>query len=441
MKVINETINVKGTVPVTSTLKFTRHGPVLFEDITNHKAYALRAAYLEHPGTAVYLAALRVDQAQNWQEFVRAMEYHYCPSENMVYADVKGNIGWFGGSIQAIRPNWNGLLPVSGNGSYEWQGFLPTSLLPRILNPPQGFFASANQYNVPPGYPFTFLSAHEWTDPFRFNRIMEVLSSGGNFGLTASENLQYDELSLPAQQLVPLLKGLTSPDPNVTAALGILQNWNFVLSKDSVAATIYELWVNALNPNVVAVYVPASVRSIFGSLVLTKLVELVSSPDSAFGANPIAGRNAVLLTSLSQAVAQAQTLLGSDMSKWQWGKLHNETLYHVLSGAVNPATRAILNVGPLPMGGDGYTVHNTGYNLSNFDQNTGSSYREIMDLNNWDNSLTVNNPGQSGDQYSAHYKDLFPLWAQGQYVPMLFSKQEIEKNAEETFFLLTKTTK
>jgi penicillin amidase len=437
MKILEEAIPVKNSVPVTATLKFTRHGPVLFEDTTNHKAYALRAAYLEFPGTAVYLASLRVDQAQNWDQFVDAMEHHYCPSENMVYADVNGNIGWFGGSIQPIRPNWNGLLPVPGNGEYEWQGFLPTKLLPRILNPPAGFFGTANQYNVPPGYPFTFLSAHEWTDPFRFERIEEFLSSGHNFQLTDSEKLQADELSLPAQQLVPLLTRLTSTDPAVSAALAQLRNWNYVLSKDSVPATIYELWVNQLNPNVVALYVPAAARSVFGSLTLTTLIQLVSSPDNAFGPSPVAGRDAVLLQTLAQALAQATALLGSDMSKWQWGNLHHETLYHGLSAA-DPAMAALLNVGPLPTGGDGYTVHNTGYRLSDFDQNTGSSYREVMDLSNWDNSITINNPGQSGNPYSLHYRDLFPIWSAVQYVPMSFSRGEVDRNTEETIVLQPK---
>jgi penicillin amidase len=438
MKTVRETIPVKKTAPVTVTLKFTRHGPVIFEDTTHHKAYALRAAYLEFPGTAAYLASLRIDQAQNWQEFVAAMEHHYCPSENMVYADVDGNIGWFGGSIQPIRPNWNGLLPVPGNGDYEWQGFLAPNLLPRILNPKEGFFASANQFNLPPGYPHTSVSAHEWTDPFRFNRIEEFLSSGHNFTIADSERLQYDEVSLPAKQLVPLVAVLSSPDSDVTAALGQLRNWNYVLSKDSVPATIYELWVNKLNPNVVAVYAPAAARPVFGTLALTKLIQLVSSPDSAFGSDPIAGRNAVLLQSLAQAVAQAKTLLGPDMTKWQWGNLHHETLFHVLSRVVNPTTQALLNVGPLPTGGDGYTVHNTGYQLSDFNQNTGSSYREVMDVGQWSNSVTINNPGQSGDPNSPHYRDLFPLWSAGQYAPMLFGREEIRKNTEKIFVLRPK---
>src|SRR6266849_5603560 len=114
MRVVEDTIPVRGHDPVSVQLKFTRHGPVLSEDLTHHKAYALRAAYLEHEGTAVYLASLRVDQAQNWEQFVQGMERHYTPSENMVYADVDGNIGWFGCSIAPIRPNWN------ASGSRGW---------------------------------------------------------------------------------------------------------------------------------------------------------------------------------------------------------------------------------------------------------------------------------------------------------------------------------
>lgn len=434
MRIVNDTIPVKGAAAAPVQLRFTRHGPVISADAAHNKAYALRAAYLEFPGTAVYLASLRVDQANNWETFTKAMEKHYCPSENMVYADRKGNIGWFGGSIAPLRANWNGMLPVAGNGEYEWQGFLPAKYLPRIENPSQGFFASANQYNIPPGYSFTDISAHEWSDSFRFDRITEVLSAGRNFGLEDSERLQYDDTSLPARALVPMLAGATSLDPDVADALAQLRTWDFVLSKDSVAATIYEFWVTQVHTDVFALYVPAAARSIFGSGNRTVLIRLLQNPDAAFGADPYAGRTAVLLKSLTTAVNKLKTAYGTDRSAWEWGKLHHETLTHILSGAVDPATAAKLDVGPLPQSGDGFTPHATSFS-SDFNQTSGASYREVIDLQDFDRSVTLNNPGQSGDPSSPHYQDLFPLWAEGKFVPMLFSREKILDAADEILVL------
>ncbi len=436
MKIIEEAFNVKGKNPVTAQLKFTRHGPVIYEDPAHNKAYAIRAVYLEHPGTAVYLASLRVDQARHWHDFLQAMYYHYCPSENMVYADVNGNIGWFGGSLAPIRPNWSGLLPVPGNGDYEWQGFLSTKELPNALNPEQGFFASANQFNVPPEYPHIGLSAHEWTDDYRFDRIVEVLSSGKGFTAKDSERLQYDDLSLAAEQLVPLLRGLSSPDSDITRALNYLLNWDYVLSKDSVPGSIYELWVQQLKTNVRNLYVPTPARSTFGTLSQTALFKLLSSPDSAFGPDPIAGRNALLVQSLGEAVGRLKTTYfpGKDMSEWKWGNLHFMKYVHALSPAVDPSTQDLLNVGPLPQSGDSYTVHNTGYS-SNFNQSSGASYREIIDLKNFDNSVGLNSPGQSGDPKSSHYEDLFPLWNEGNFVPLYYSFEKILSVTEDIVIL------
>jgi penicillin amidase len=435
MEVVTEPIAVRGAAPVAGVLKFTRHGPVISEDAAHGKAYALRAAYLEHEGTAVYLSSLRIDQARNWDEFVAGMEKHYTPSENMVYADVDGNIGWFGGSIAPLRPNWNGMLPVAGDGTYEWSGYFDTALLPRILNPAEGFFATANEYNIPDGYPYTSFSAHEWTDPFRVDRIKEVLRSGTAFTVEDAMRLQYDELSLPARTLVPMLAGLSSADPAVQAALDALSAWSFVLSTDSVAATIYEYWVTQLHRDVFALYVPPAARATFGLGARAKLIELVTAPDAAFGADPEAGRDAVLLSSLTKAVAQIQAKLGSDTSQWQWGKLHHMTYEHALSPAVDDATRAQLDVGPLPQGGDGYTVHNTGFRLSDFNQTGGASYREVIDLADFDRSRTLNSPGQSGDPTSPHYQDLFPRWARGEFVPMLFSRDAVMPNAVHVYEL------
>jgi penicillin amidase len=165
------------------------------------------------------------------------------------------------------------------------------------------------------------------------------------------------------------------------------------------------------------------------------LIALLTSPDQAFGPDKTAGRDAVLLKSLEEAIAVLRAKLGPGMASWQWGNLHHMTYEHALSPAVNPQTRALLDVGPLPMGGDGFTVHNTGYRQSDFNQNTGASYREVMDLSDWDQSVTLNSPGQSGDPNNPHYQDLFPLWADGEFVPLLFSRDRVLEAAESTFVL------
>ncbi|MFB0564264.1 MAG: penicillin acylase family protein, partial [Candidatus Aminicenantaceae bacterium] len=192
MKVIREKIPVKGEPEVTADLKFTRHGPVLYEDKKNHKAYALRAAWLEI-GASPYLASLRMDQSRNWEEFREACSFSRTPSENMVWADREGNISWQAVGITPIRKNWNGLLPVPGDGGYEWQGFIPIKELPHAANPPEGYIATANQDNIPEDYPQPL--GFIWTDPYRFARLQEFLGSGRKLTMMEMMNLQQDVLS------------------------------------------------------------------------------------------------------------------------------------------------------------------------------------------------------------------------------------------------------
>ena len=438
MRVIEEVFNVKGGDPARARLKFTRHGPVIYEDLEHKKAYALRAAYLEHEGTAVYLGSLRINQAQNWQDFLDAMRKHYTPSLNMVYADADGNIGWMGGSISPIRPNWKGLLPVPGNGEYEWNGYLDTEKLPTVFNPQRGFFATANQFNLPENYPYMDISGREWSDPYRYDRIMEVLSSGRRLTIGDSMRLQLDELSLPARELVPLLRALGSPKGEVGLALRLLLAWDYVLAKDSAAAAVYELWVQRLHENVFNLYVPPAARSIFGGGNRRTLIRLLYSPDGAFGADPLAGREAILLKSLEEATAALKSKLGPDMSRWKWGGLHHIIYESMLSAAVDPATRQRLNTVSLPRGGDGFTPNNTGFRTSDYRQTGGASYRQVIDLGDFDNSVAVNSPGQSGDPNNPHYKDLFPLWAEARYFPLFFSRDRIARVTEEVLTLQPK---
>jgi penicillin amidase len=432
MEVIVETIPVKGKPPHTIELKYTRHGPVLFEDREHHKAYTLRAAWLEIGG-APYLASLRMDQARNWNEFRKACSFSRTPSENMVWADRDNNIGWQAVGITPVRKNWAGLLPVPGDGRFEWEGYLPIMDLPHLFNPPQAYIATANQDNIPEDYPHRL--GYVWTDPFRFSRIEEVLGTSRRFTMTDMMSLQHDHLSLPARALVPLLRDLKSEDPLVQTCLEKLQSWNHVLDAASIEAAIYTAWERRLSVNVWSLYIPPEARQVFPRRSLKKMIDLLLAPDGHFGPNPTLARNVLLIRSLEEAAADLVERLGPDTESWQYGqaRFHHVTIHHLLSNAVTRTLRETLDVGPLPRGGNSYTVNNTS---SGFNQTSGGSFRIIADLYNWDNSLGTNTPGQSGDPASPHYSDLFQMWAGGQYFPVLFSRDKIESAAEKITVLL-----
>ncbi|HJU43822.1 MAG TPA: penicillin acylase family protein [Vicinamibacterales bacterium] len=429
MRVITDTIPIEGEKPETVELKYTRHGPVLFEDRTNRKAYALRAGWLE-PGGAPYLASLRMNQARTWEEFREACSYNNMPSENMVWVDRQGNIGWQASGIQPIRRGWSGILPVPGDGRYEWEGYLPITSLPHELNPARGYIATANNFLMPDNYPYKDLLHVTWSDAFRASRIEEVLGSGRKFSVSEMIRLQNDDLSVAARALTPLLRHVTLTNPASARARDLLTTWDFVLDKDSVAAGIYAMWNRRLMANARETIVPASLRKVGTNIVGTKkVIDFLQSPDGRFGPNPIAGRDAIVAKSMDEAVAELTKRFGPDMQAWKYGqeKFHHALVRHPMSDAVNAATRAKLIVGPLPRGGDGTTVSATG---GNDNQTSGGSLKIIADTEDWDNSVGLNTPGQSGNPDDPHYRDLFQLWAQGQYFPVAYSKKKVDSVTE-----------
>lgn len=422
MTIVRETFTVKGSAPATVELKYTQHGPVLMEDQARQRAFALRAAWLDI-GAAPYLASLRMDQAKTWEEFRAACAYSRVPSENMVWADTAGHIGWQATGAVPLRPNWNGLLPVPGDGRFEWSGFLPAKALPYVYDPPQGFFATANAENLPPGYPH--IISYTWEPPYRLARIQEVLNVGQGLTTVNMMRLQSDETSIPARTLLPLLRGLHSTQPAAQEALTRLQAWNAVLDRDSVEAGIYAAWQQKLWENFRNRRVPEAARPLFTRIASERLLASLTAPDGSFGDDPVAGRNQLLIESLEQAVQELTARFGPDMNAWKYGqeKFHHIVLRHMLSSAVKDQHRAQFDIGPLPRGGDGFTVNNTDNAAA---QVVGASFRIIADVADWDRSLGVNAPGQSGDPVNPHYRDLTEPWANGKYFPVMYSREKVE---------------
>jgi penicillin G amidase len=431
MTVIKDSIPVKGGAPVAVELKYTRHGPVVYEDKAHHKAYAVRAAWRE-VGGAPYLASLRMDQAHSWDQFVDACNYSRIPAENMVWADIDGNIGYQAVGIAPLRPNWSGLVPVPGDGRYEWDGYLPIKALPHVLNPEKGFFNTSNNYLIPPGWPYQDALHYIWADAFRASSVAEFLGSGRLFSVSDMIELQNNDLSIPARSMVPLLRDLDLTNPASQQAQRRLLYWNYVLDKDSVPSGIFEMLQRRLQANIRDLMVPKEARAFVGMPELTKIIGWLQAPDGRFGADPIAGRNALLAKSLDEAVAELAKRLGQDQDKWQLGAYHHALIHHPMTAALKPELRSKFDVGGLPRGGDSYTVTATG---GGDNQVSGGSFKIIVDTEDWDRSVGLNNPGQSGDVNSPHYRDLYELWARGKYFPIFYSRTKVESVAEKTFVL------
>jgi penicillin amidase len=434
MRTIRETIPIKGESPVTVELRYTRHGPVLSENREHHRAYALRAGWLE-VGGAPYLASLRMDVARTWEEFRDACTYNHLPGENMVWADREGNIGWQPAGIAPLRPNWNGLVPIPGDGRYEWGSPLPIRDLPHVHNPERGFWNTSNEALIPPDYPHRSAVGWTWADPYRGDRVREVLSASNQHTVEESTLLQQDELSIPARQLLPLLIQAAAHEPRYKPTISLLADWDFRLDEDSPAAGLYVMWERRVEQNLRDRLVPAQARRYLPELSMRKIIGWLQSPDEQFGPDsPSAARDALLRTSLDEAIAELTKRFGPDTANWRYGQTgyKHALIQHPMSAAVDDQTRQKLDVGPRPRGGNSHTVNNTGRTDR---QPSGGSFRVVIDTADWDSALATNTPGQSGDPQSPHYRDLFEPWDEGHYFPLLYTRDKIEPATQRRFVL------
>lgn len=434
MRIEETEIRVRDDETQTVELKYTRHGPVVHERPDEQTAFALRLAWLDI-GAAPYLAGLRMSQAQSWKEFREAASYNRLPGENFVWADSDGNIGYQATGIAPLRRNWQGLLPVPGDGRYEWDGYLPILSLPNVTNPARGFWSTSNENQVPRDYPFRNAVGWTWTDPYRGDRVREVLGSGRMHTLQDMAQLQNDTVSIPARTLTPLLKGLEADSFRVESARQQLLDWDHRMDIDSVGAGIYMAWERELRERVSDLYVPSEAEDFFGLLQMKLVVDRLLSPDGRFGADPTAGRNALLIDSLSSAVSDLRRRFGSDMTDWQYGQegYKHVHLRHPMSAAVNEELRDRLEVGPAPRHGYSYTVSNTAYGDN---QTSGGSFRMIVDTGDFDRTLASNTPGQSGDPDSPFYSNLFNEWVNDRYFPLFYSRERIESVTVERLLMM-----
>jgi penicillin amidase len=451
MQTVDEVIQVAGGEPVQMTIRYTRHGPVL-SDVSDSQA-AMASAEAGQTGDilAVSLrwtaldpctiieAALMIDHASNWDEFRQALEKWDVPSQNFVYADVQGNIGYqFPGRIP-IRADGDGRAPVPGwTDRFEWTGYVAFDELPHLFNPPQGFIVTANNAVIPDAAPI-FLSS-DWDYGYRAARITAMIEATPTVGIADFQRMEGDDDNPAAPVLLPLLEQLDFQDTNVAQAAVILQAWDRQNTMDSSPAALFNafwrhLLLRTFGDDLPAGWLPD------GSAAVAVVNELVGQPDNPWWDDlrtPILEmRDDILRSAMADAVAELQAGFGEDPANWSWGEMHTATFQNETLGAsgIGPI-EAIFNRGPYPTAGGDSIVNATGWDAEQgYAVDWIPSERMIVDLSDMTNSLSIHSTGQSGHAYHPHYVDMADMWRLIQYHPMLWTQAQVESAAEGTMTL------
>jgi penicillin amidase len=309
---------------------------------------------------------------------------------------------------------------------------VPGAQLPRALNPATGFIATSNHNILPPGYRIPL--SYEWASRYRIDRVREVLSQNRRFSVDDFKRLQHDDYSKLAEALMPsLLAAAHRAGREEERTFAELAKWDFRMSRDSRAALLFNAWAPAAYRRIIGAHVGGApreaapaVQRLLNATDYEWLEQQLRNPGRALGSDPNRGRDSLLLLAMDDAIRTLRERVGNDRSTWVWGNVHVARFRHPL----NPR----YDLAAVPRSGDGNTVNVTGGR--DFMQTAGASFREIIDLADFDNSWVTNVPGQSADPRSKHYADLLKLWGNDEYFPLVYTRSRVERETEAVLWLL-----
>jgi len=447
-EIIDETIKVKGqTNPHVEKVMITRHGPVI-SDVVGYPSQKVSVQSMALKPTTAFEGWYRLNQACNWNEFVEAMRLIEAPQLNVAYADVENNIGyWVTGKVP-VRAKGNGTIPAPGwSGEYEWVSEVPFDEIPHALNPEQGYLVSCNHKIVPDDYPH-FLG-NLWMNGYRARRLTDLIESHEKLSLQDHADFHMDVKCLPGLELVTLLENVTDPETDVQLALGLLRDWDGFLTPESIGGTVYEVVRYAMVRNLLDPglgeelshklmgrgFHPLLMHSneFFGNDTVV-LFRLLNTPDS-WWVRQAGGRDIVISKSLKQAVGWLRDHLGPDEKQWQWGLIHRISFEHPM-GLQKPLDQ-VFNRGSFPIGGDTDTPCQTAMHAHDPYENRAwsPSFRQIVNMGDLSQSLVITPPGQSGQLANPHYDDLAQPWLEGEYHPMLWTREQVHAEAQGKLIL------
>ncbi|TLS38988.1 penicillin acylase family protein [Pseudalkalibacillus caeni] len=417
-EVINEKITVKDQKPIDYKVTITRHGPVISEfakDDSPETALSMKWTALQ-PSTELE-AVLRFGKAQNWDEFKEALTYFHTPAQNFVFASTDGTIAYRANGLIPIRKNGDSTVPVPGwTDEYEWEGFIPWKELPTIVNPEEGFISTANNKIAGDTYPYHITNT--WAQPYRQNRIREVLSAKDKLSVKDMQSLQFDHLDLQAKEFIPILKSHLKGQkmrPVDKKALQLLNEWDFQDDPDSGAPLLFHIWMLEAANVLFEEKIDTDMMDLFEgkAQIVDQLIRQADRGNPGPWIQKAGGLPKIMLTSFQRAVDKSIELQGKTPAKWEWGTYHAVPFNHPLS-AVKPLN-LLFNPGSTPMGGSRVTVGAAGWSSATGEVNHGASWRSVVDLADIAKSFNVVGPGQSGHVLSRWYDDQIDEWTTGKY--------------------------
>ena len=442
-----EVIRVRGEQPVRLVVRVTRHGPVISDLMSEEHRAQLGDTVLSLAYTALdvndstFRALLGIQEARNWEEFSAALRDYAVPQQNMVYADVDGNVG-------LISPAWvprrdpanrlQGALPAPGwDALYDWKGFVPFDELPRQLDPTDGLIATANHSIVASDYPhhITF----DWEPPYRIRRIRELMAADTMHSMESSRRAHGDGVSTMARDFLPLL---VQPDPLSAEggrAIALLSAWDGDMHADRPEPLIFSYWYSRLESEIYA----DELGDLFADTwrfrpqfiwnVLTARQEWCDNISS----EEVESCDQVVASALERTVRDLAETYGEDMSKWRWGEAHYAHMRHLPFTYV-PVLNELFDRRIAASGGP-FTLNRGKYEISDeqapFAQTHGSTFRAIYDLSDLDRSLYIQIPGQSGNPLSPYYDNFVHAWRNTEYIPMTSARRDYAAGALGTLVL------
>lgn len=450
-QVIEETIKVKGAEPEKLRVRVTRHGPVISDASRVAQELAPRGHVIAFSWTALsegdlsMQAALKFARAREWDGFLAAARDFQTPQQNIVYADIEGNIGFVAAGRVPLRKPGNdlkGMAPAPGwLEKYDWAGSIPFEELPRSFNPPGGAILTANHRITPPGYPHLISSS--WEPPFRADRIQALLDATPKHSVQSFARIQADVTSLAMRELLPKLLATRPRSDEARKALALLAQWDGAMAAGRSEPLIAWAWWRELTRAIYADELGDAFRQNWLARAVFLSNVLAGDPGPARWCDDVRTPatetcEEQLAQSLEAALADLSKRYGSDQSRWRWGDAHLARHEHRPFGR-QPLLARIFDI-TVPSPGDTYTV-NVGRNVMNndaepFANRHAASLRAIYDLSDLEKSLYIHSGGQSGNVLSDHYKAFSEAWAKNEYIPMKAERKTLEAEPHQLLRLV-----